>query len=199
MDIGLPQMDGIAATRAIRGGNGASRDAPIVAVTAHALPADLERFAAAGITDTLIKPLSRDGVRALLAGLPVPAASDPEGPVDPAQVAALVEGLGRAAFDDLLGRYIDETDDGLARLAAAAAPQGAADPEMVADLAHRLAGGAAVFGATRLHATLTALETAARADPPGPVPPLAADLAPIWQETRAAFAQGTPIPAGHRP
>lgn len=59
MDISMPRIDGISATRQIRETSGPNRLTPIIALTAHALPKDIERFHQAGMTGVLIKPLSR--------------------------------------------------------------------------------------------------------------------------------------------
>ena len=63
MDIQLPGMDGLAATRLLRvqGWSG-----PIVAVTAYAMTGDRERCLAAGCDDYLPKPISRTGLAAVL-------------------------------------------------------------------------------------------------------------------------------------
>ncbi|MGE4470439.1 MAG: response regulator [Desulfovibrio sp.] len=59
MDIQMPEMDGVAATRAIRASTTApDPDVPIVALTAHALDGDRERFLAAGMNEHLAKPLN---------------------------------------------------------------------------------------------------------------------------------------------
>ncbi|NBC29226.1 MAG: response regulator [Spirochaetes bacterium] len=64
MDISMPVVDGVTATRRIRAGevSDANRDIPIVAVTAHAMQGDREGFVDAGMTDYLSKPYSREAV-----------------------------------------------------------------------------------------------------------------------------------------
>ena len=57
MDISMPMMDGLTATAMIRA-QGLSMGSRILAVTAHSLPADLERFQKAGMDGCLTKPIS---------------------------------------------------------------------------------------------------------------------------------------------
>ncbi|EJL27577.1 signal transduction histidine kinase [Caulobacter sp. AP07] len=60
MDIHMPEMDGLAATRAIRAfGNGAGQ-IPIIAMSADALPQQVERCYAAGMVDHVAKPVQRE-------------------------------------------------------------------------------------------------------------------------------------------
>lgn len=56
LDINLPGMDGFAALRQLRD-NPATRDIPVIAVTANAMPKDVARGMAAGFADYLTKPL----------------------------------------------------------------------------------------------------------------------------------------------
>jgi signal transduction histidine kinase/tetratricopeptide (TPR) repeat protein/ActR/RegA family two-component response regulator len=69
MDIEMPEMDGLTATRIIRDPRSAVLDhtLPIVALTAHALHGDRERFLAAGMDDYLAKPIQIQELAALLA------------------------------------------------------------------------------------------------------------------------------------
>ena len=69
MDISMPIMDGVEATKAIRAHeqkNNAS-PAPIVALTAHAMSGDRDRFLSDGFNDYLPKPIKKEQVDALLA------------------------------------------------------------------------------------------------------------------------------------
>ena len=57
MDIEMPVMGGVAAARGLRRADSPMRGAPIVALTAHALPEDCEKLRAAGFDDVLRKPI----------------------------------------------------------------------------------------------------------------------------------------------
>lgn len=59
MDVRMPVMDGLDATRAIRALEGAARDLPILAVTAEAMPEDAARCIAAGMDGHLAKPVTQ--------------------------------------------------------------------------------------------------------------------------------------------
>ncbi|WBF66976.1 response regulator [Desulfovibrio subterraneus] len=58
-NIQMPRMGGLEAVRRIRSGiaDGVPQDIPIIAVTAHALKGDRERFLEAGMTDYIAKPI----------------------------------------------------------------------------------------------------------------------------------------------
>jgi len=60
MDISMPIMDGMTATRNIRELDGIVSKIPIIALTAHALSGDRKHFLDVGMNDYLSKPINRD-------------------------------------------------------------------------------------------------------------------------------------------
>ena len=62
MDMVMPVMDGLDATRAIRTLSAPHGDVPIVALTANAFPEHLEACLAAGMDATVTKPMSMDAL-----------------------------------------------------------------------------------------------------------------------------------------
>ncbi|MDG5496519.1 ATP-binding protein [Niveispirillum sp. BGYR6] len=66
MDVQMPGMDGLEATRAIRALPSMAGRIPIVALTANALPAEVERCRRAGMNDHLAKPIEAEHLVAAL-------------------------------------------------------------------------------------------------------------------------------------
>lgn len=60
MDMQMPEMDGLAATRTIREGGGRSAGAPIIALTADASAERRRFYDHAGLTEFLTKPINSD-------------------------------------------------------------------------------------------------------------------------------------------
>lgn len=68
MDVQMPVMDGLEATRRIRSSIGGNFDPkiPVVALTAYAMPSDRELFLQAGMNDYVSKPVEMDDLRRVL-------------------------------------------------------------------------------------------------------------------------------------
>ncbi|THD64791.1 response regulator [Phenylobacterium sp.] len=66
MDIKMPVMDGVAATRAIRALTGPASLVPIIALTANAEPEDAEGYLAAGMNGVVEKPMKPEHLLAAL-------------------------------------------------------------------------------------------------------------------------------------
>jgi signal transduction histidine kinase/CheY-like chemotaxis protein/HPt (histidine-containing phosphotransfer) domain-containing protein len=66
MDVMMPELDGLRATKAIREQTGPSRQSYIIALTANASAEDRDKCFAAGMNDFVAKPFTRDGVQKAL-------------------------------------------------------------------------------------------------------------------------------------
>ena len=67
MDMHMPVLDGLEASRRIRALDGAPALLPIIALTANAMPSDRQKCMAAGMNDFLSKPFEPDDLTAMLA------------------------------------------------------------------------------------------------------------------------------------
>ena len=151
MDGQMPEMDGESATRAIRLRTDAVRDIPIVAVTAHAMVGDRERFLAVGMNDHLPKPITLSGLATLLRrfGHEVRSAQ-PSAPTADAETLAEFErhrGPLEAACEQISADDEERCERAWRRLRSAAL--WACDAELAA-LANRPAGEAPEKSAARL-------------------------------------------------
>lgn len=184
MDVSMPRLDGIEATRAIRAGKGASHDVPIVGLTAHALPEEQEKLMEAGMQDCLFKPLRSHNLRELLsryaslageASANSPLSSGPADenePVDHTVLDDLAKLLPSADFEATVDMFCAELNE----LPGALRELGTGDLAAVRKRAHKTAGSAAVLGATGVHDVLATIEDACSNDEEEFVEPLISEL-----------------------
>jgi two-component system, sensor histidine kinase and response regulator len=190
MDVQMPEMDGLAATAAIREREAAQpgiRRLPIVALTAFAMKGDC---LAAGMDDYLTKPIRRDQLAALLARLVGDAQAGPEadkpGPAFDAAAALAHAGDDRQLLGELLGIFLA---DGPAQLQALRDAVAGADPAALMRTAHALSGSLRVLGAGAAIALVGRLEALGREGQLEGAAALLAGLEPELERVRSAAAE----------
>ncbi|MBF9046419.1 response regulator [Rhodobacterales bacterium LSUCC0031] len=165
MDISMPVMDGVAATRAIRQDEGRGTRLPMIALTAHARREDEERFRAAGLDDILIKPITRVALREIIGRVYGQSKnhdaqvghSDPgQAVLDLAHIDQLAITLGKERTHQLVAAFLAETDASIGSITQAIAQN--EENVSLGQRIHHAAGSCALIGASRLRETLIGLE-----------------------------------------
>ncbi|HEY3848309.1 MAG TPA: ATP-binding protein, partial [Acetobacteraceae bacterium] len=169
MDMRMPEMDGLAATRLIRQRGGALARVPIIALTANAFPEDVKACFDAGMNQFVTKPVSKDVLfGAILRGLasevapawPTLDAGGAEAPLpfDAAALHALGEDIGHDGVAEMLEVFQHETQERLQRMAVPGVP-----PATLMREVHTLKGAAGTVCAPLLRRRAEAIETRLRA------------------------------------
>ena len=167
MDVQMPVMDGLEASRAVCGRWPSTQRPRIIAMTAEAMEGDRERCLAAGMDDYLVKPVRLDKLRLALAEChPVaarPAASGEAATrdaIDREVLEGLREDLGNPdALRQVLMAFLDRAPILLAQLKDATAR---GDQATLLAAAHSLKGTSATLGALTLSEQCAELERLAR-------------------------------------
>jgi two-component system, sensor histidine kinase and response regulator len=212
MDVQMPVLDGLDATRAIRVHEaGLARHTPIVALTANVMAQERDQCLAAGMDDFLPKPFSSPQLHQLLArwltarpasvngaaAVATKAADRSRNFVVPGEhrrfdapvldrgVLERIRELGGAAKPDLLSRVLQLfLHDAPRHLAAIQQAWQRRDAQLIATSAHALKSSSAYIGAMRLAAVCAALESDARAVDLGRAEAAVASLEGEWRAVR---------------
>jgi signal transduction histidine kinase/DNA-binding response OmpR family regulator len=205
MDVQMPGMDGLEASRAVCARWPPGRRPRIIAMTAEAMEGDRERCLAAGMDDYLAKPIRLDELRRALAecrplairpaGREAPAT--PPGGIERAVLGALREDLGSPeTLRQVVTTFLDRAPLALAELRDAA---GRGDQATLLAVAHGLKGTSATLGALALSEQCAELERLARAgrlqDVPARLEAVATQAEIASRALRSELGQG---PAGPR-
>ena len=172
MDIQMPIMDGLTATRELRTWTGFSQ-LPVVAMTAHAMEHEKETRATAGMNDHIIKPFDTESFyRVLARWMPDSKKLEPGNsalPANPSATglqalysidsqAAMARFSGNEArYRHWLAMFVEESPATVAQLRQALA---AGETEKAGRAVHAFKGRVGMLGITSLHARATGLETA---------------------------------------
>ncbi|MBV8836030.1 MAG: PAS-domain containing protein [Alphaproteobacteria bacterium] len=179
MDLRMPRMDGLEATRMIRALGGRSGTIPIVALTANAFADDIKACRDAGMNDFVAKPIRKQtliatlvkiaaqtlspdagaaiGIGGTVATAPEPVADDAL--IDRSVLVELCEGIGEDAARAIVAVFVDETR---ARLALLETQIATPDRAAIEVEAHTLKGAAGTVGFLRVSVLARELEFAAR-------------------------------------
>jgi signal transduction histidine kinase/DNA-binding response OmpR family regulator len=170
MDVHMPEMDGLEATRAIRSMTGPVSSTPIIALTANAFARDLENCRAAGMNLHVGKPFRREtlfvSLAAALSGKArfraqdaseTKSAAPGEQPVfDPCVIDAFRADSGEEMLQLLIDTFLQDAAKKLKRLSELA---GSADGVAEAiQLSHSLKSSGAMAGAMALAAFASEIE-----------------------------------------
>jgi PAS domain S-box-containing protein len=202
MDVEMPELDGIEATRRIRAELPQARQPRIVGVTAGAFVEDRERCLAAGMDDYLSKPIQADEFALMLEraeeaaadagarftkappGTAAPPVAEDGGPaVDVSALEELTGGIPEVAAE-LAGAFVAESAQLTERMRSGLR---STDGSQVRGAAHSLKSSSATLGARRLSELCAELEAATREALPPDAARRVADVEEELARARSTF------------
>jgi PAS domain S-box-containing protein len=196
MDMQMPGMDGISATREIRALEGSGKRVPIVAMTANAMAEDQRRCLEAGMDDYVSKPIApaklRETVARWMEGRPLPAtansidliAIEAFPVIDQEVVDSIRSCMDESKFASLVDYYIAQ--------AAAESDQfqqwrSSLTLDEIGDEAHKIMSSAGALGARRVQDLAGRLQAVCRAGDGASMPGLLDQLTSASAEASSAL------------
>ncbi len=169
MDVSMPVMDGLTATRQIRALGGSHAMLPIIAMTAQSMQGDRERCLASGMNDYLGKPVRREALLKMLQhwlkqDTQQEAAQDAEAPSPDAKdtvnwqvLEQMAEDVGPETIERLLAVFEQDMVQRLGSFKNAIRHE---NWELMQREAHTLKSSSASCGLASFSATMAAIESA---------------------------------------
>lgn len=185
MDISMPELNGVEAAKRIRTA-GLSCETRQIGLTAHAMPNEIAAMQAAGLNEVIAKPVTINMLASLVDNIQSPpVARDDKTPANLLFEVKYLDALSAIMPDTeflaLVRHYLDETDDFLRQI------QDAPGATIAAEIAHKIAGSCAVFGATAMRNLLVALEAGLRAGELANIADRLVEIVACWQKTKGEF------------
>jgi len=188
MDVHMPRVDGIAATRALRAGEGAAHT-PVLALTASAAAEEEQRCRDAGMDGFVTKPVGIAQLRAALAPYLERTAAAREGPpmLDPGRLDDLVDQLGDVELvRETVAAYLEELAPRTRAIGDAVA---SGDRDAFRMLTHSLKSSSAMLGAVAMSQHCAAAEAVALTAGPAELATLRDGGAALAAPTAQALAE----------
>ena len=158
MDISMPVMDGIEATRKLRI-NGRNAKTHIVGLTAHGREEYREQAVQAGMDRFHTKPIRLDALQVIVAEVTSGQLTKLDVSQFPQAIVEMVDILGRTKVRGVANAFLSELETLIGSLRH---DDGQAEPDPLAETVHKAKGAAALLGQSELEEHLESLEREAR-------------------------------------